>query len=70
MRHIVPIDRDKRISSLSAEVSLIRTFQEVYDKTDPVGRKARQIRLRQIARQLRLMGETGAVSQVAATKAH
>ncbi len=68
MRHTQPVDRDNHIADLWAEVSLIRTFQEVYDKTDPVGRKARQIRLRQIARQLRLMGETVAVGGSEARK--
>ncbi len=62
MRHTQPVDRDKHIADLWAEVGLIRDFQEVYDKTDPVGRKARQIRLRQIARELRIMGELAALS--------
>ncbi len=47
---------------------MIRAFQVMFDGSDPVGRRARKIRLAQIARELRLMGETSAFSRMAATK--
>ncbi len=51
------IDRRKRLNDLWTEVALIAAFQKFFDNTDPVGRKARQLRLRQIKRELHKMGE-------------
>ncbi len=56
------IDRRKRLNDLWTEVALIAAFQKFFDNTDPVGRKARQLRLRQIKRELHKWARKSVVS--------